>query len=40
MSLPPGVVIDRIVRHGEVLNLKGSSYRLKGAGIDTLPPQS
>jgi IstB-like ATP binding protein len=30
-------MIDRIVQHAEVLTLKGSSYRLKDTGIDTLP---
>ena len=30
-------MIDRIVHHAEVLTLKGSSYRLKDTGIDTLP---
>jgi hypothetical protein len=30
-------MIDRIVHHAEVLTLKGSSYRLKDSGIDTLP---
>jgi len=30
-------MIDRIVHHAEVLSLKGASYRLKGAGLDTLP---
>ncbi|WP_205879635.1 IS21-like element helper ATPase IstB [Mycobacterium paragordonae] len=30
-------MIDRIVHHADVLTLKGSSYRLKDTGIDTLP---
>lgn len=30
-------MIDRIVHHAEVLSLKGASYRLKGAGLATLP---
>jgi hypothetical protein len=30
-------MIDRIVHHADVLTLKGSSYRLKDGGIDTLP---
>ena len=30
-------MIDRIVHHADVLTLKGASYRLRGAGIDTLP---
>lgn len=30
-------MIDRIVHHANVLTLKGSSYRLKDTGIDTLP---
>jgi DNA replication protein DnaC len=30
-------MIDRIVHHADVLTLKGSSYRLKNAGLDTLP---
>jgi DNA replication protein DnaC len=30
-------MIDRIVHHADVLTLKGSSYRLKDSGIDTLP---
>ena len=30
-------MIDHIVHHAEVLTLKGSSYRLKDTGIDTLP---
>ncbi|MEF2978051.1 IS21-like element helper ATPase IstB [Subtercola sp. YIM 133946] len=30
-------MIDRIVHHADVLTLKGASYRLKNAGIDTLP---
>ncbi len=29
-------MIDRIVHHAEVLTLKGSSYRVKDTGIDTL----
>ena len=27
----------RIVHHADVITLKGSSYRLKDTGIDTLP---
>ena len=30
-------MIDRIVHHADVLTLKGSSYRLRNKGIDTLP---
>jgi DNA replication protein DnaC len=30
-------VIDRIVHHADVLTLKGNSYRLRNAEIDTLP---
>ena len=30
-------MIDRIVHHADVITLKGSSYRLKNKGIDTLP---
>jgi DNA replication protein DnaC len=30
-------MIDRIVHHAEVLTLKGTSYRLRDRGIDTLP---
>ncbi len=30
-------MIDRIVHHAEVLTLKGSSYRLKDRGMDSLP---
>ena len=30
-------MIDRIVHHADVLTLKGSSYRLRGRGIDSLP---
>jgi DNA replication protein DnaC len=30
-------MIDRIVHHADVLTLKGASYRLRNAGIDTLP---
>jgi len=30
-------MIDRIVHHADVLTLKGSSYRLRNRGIDTLP---
>lgn len=30
-------MIDRIVHHADVLNLKGASYRLRNRGIDTLP---
>ena len=30
-------MIDRIVHHADVLTLKGASYRLRSAGIDTLP---
>jgi DNA replication protein DnaC len=30
-------MIDRIVHHADVLQLKGASYRLKNLGIDTLP---
>ena len=30
-------MIDRIVHHADVITLKGSSYRLKNTGIDTLP---
>ncbi|MCU1404946.1 MAG: istB-like binding family protein, partial [Glaciihabitans sp.] len=30
-------MIDRIVHHADVLTLKGSSYRLRNSGIDTLP---
>jgi hypothetical protein len=28
---------DRIVHHADVLTLKGTSYRLRGRGIDSLP---
>ena len=30
-------MIDRIVHHADVLTLKGVSYRLRSAGIDSLP---
>ena len=30
-------MIDRIVHHADVITLKGSSYRLRNTGIDTLP---
>ncbi|MGH3733447.1 MAG: IS21-like element helper ATPase IstB [Acidimicrobiales bacterium] len=30
-------MIDRIVHHADVLNLKGASYRLRGRGVDSLP---
>jgi len=30
-------MIDRIVHHADVLNLKGANYRLRNRGIDTLP---
>ena len=30
-------MIDRIVHHADVLTLKGTSYRLRGRGIDNLP---
>jgi hypothetical protein len=30
-------MIDRIVHYADVINLKGSSHRLKNTGIDTLP---
>jgi DNA replication protein DnaC len=30
-------MIDRIVHHADVLQLKGASYRLRNLGIDTLP---
>jgi DNA replication protein DnaC len=30
-------MIDRIVHHADVLTLKGTSYRLRGHGIDSLP---
>ena len=30
-------MIDRIVHHTDVLTLKGTSYRLRGRGIDSLP---
>ena len=30
-------MIDRIVHHADVLTLKGTSYRLRNRGIDTLP---
>jgi DNA replication protein DnaC len=30
-------MIDRIVHHADVLNLKGASYRLRNRGIDALP---
>lgn len=30
-------MIDRIVHHADVLTLKGASYRLRSAGIDSLP---
>ena len=30
-------MIDRIVHHADVLTLTGASYRLRGAGIDSLP---
>jgi DNA replication protein DnaC len=30
-------MIDRIVHHADVITLKGSSYRLRGRGIDSLP---
>jgi DNA replication protein DnaC len=30
-------MIDRIVHHADVITLKGSSYRLRDTGIDTLP---
>jgi DNA replication protein DnaC len=34
---PAAAMIDRIVHHADVLTLKGSSYRLRNRGIDTLP---
>jgi DNA replication protein DnaC len=30
-------MIDRIVHHADVLTMKGTSYRLRGRGIDSLP---
>ena len=30
-------MFDRIVHHADVLTLKGSSYRLRGRGVDSLP---
>ena len=30
-------MIDRIVHHADVISLKGSSYRLKNTGLETLP---
>ena len=30
-------MIDRVVHHADVLTLKGTSYRLRNRGIDTLP---
>jgi len=30
-------MMDRIVHHADVITLKGSTYRLKDTGIDTLP---
>jgi DNA replication protein DnaC len=30
-------MIDRIVHHAEVINLKGSSYRLRDSGLTNLP---
>lgn len=30
-------MIDRVVHHADVLALKGSSYRVRNRGIDTLP---
>jgi len=30
-------MIDRVVHHADVLNLKGANYRLRNRGIDTLP---
>lgn len=30
-------MIDRIVHHADILTLKGARYRLRNAGIDTLP---
>lgn len=30
-------MIDRIMHHADVLTPKGASYRLRSAGIDTLP---
>ena len=30
-------MIDRIVHHADVLTVKGSSYRMRNKGIDTLP---
>ena len=30
-------MIDRIVHHADVIALKGTSYRLRDRGIDTLP---
>ncbi len=36
-QLVAAAMIDRIVHHADVLTLKGSSYRLKDTGIDTLP---
>ena len=31
------LIASDIVHHADVLTLKGSSYRLKDTGIDTLP---
>jgi IstB-like ATP binding protein len=30
-------MIDRIVHHADVLTVKGTSYRLRGRGIYSLP---
>jgi DNA replication protein DnaC len=30
-------MIDRLVHHAEVVNLKGDSYRLKDRGLGTVP---
>jgi DNA replication protein DnaC len=30
-------MIDRIIHHADVITLKGSSYRLRNTGIDTVP---
>jgi hypothetical protein len=31
-------MIDRLVRHAEILSLKGDSYRLKNHDLGTSPP--
>jgi hypothetical protein len=33
-DMPATAMIDRVIRHSEILSLKGDSYRLRGKDLD------